>query len=152
MRLLMSCAVLSLSWDAAVPGCASAQAQRVAVIPLVRSDTVDQRLATELRDALALTSPQLKMTAKRNVEWLLTHTEGADTLSRQDLRELGKLLGANVVMGVHRCAEANTCAWVFADRLVWPSVPDTMQFQGSAWLRTATDTIARRYSGKPNGP
>lgn len=151
MRLSMPCAMLPLYWSAAVPAVASAQAQRMAVVPHVSSDTVDQRLATELRDALAATSPQGTVTAKRDVEWMLTHTEGPDTLARQNLREIGKLMRADVVMGVHRCAGASTCVWVFAERLVWPSTPDTMQFRGPAWIGAATDTLALRFLRTPTG-
>jgi hypothetical protein len=71
MRPLSALALLALCADGIVPRCADAQEQWVAVIPLVFADTVDQRLATALRDALALTSPQVKVTARRDIEWIL---------------------------------------------------------------------------------
>jgi len=130
----------------ALPASANAQARRAAIIPFVLSDTVDQRLAMTLRAALVQSQADVKMTSKHDLESTLK-TEGPDTLSWLDLRELGKLLRVDVVVGVHSCGR-KSCVWVLADRLVWPSSPDTMRFQGSEWIAAATDTLARRFFQK----
>ena len=145
MRSLVACAALALSVGVALPRRAHAQVQRVAVIPVVFSDTVDQRLATSLRDALELTPSRVTVTGKRDIEWILTHTEGPDTLSSQGLRELGHLMNVHVVVGVHRCDGTKACVWIVADRIWTPSSPDTLRLQGSDWIQTAMDTLELRF-------
>jgi hypothetical protein len=149
MRSLFARAVWALSAGAAVPACASSQAQRAAVIPFVLFDTVDQRLAMALGASLAQAQTHVKLSSTRDLEATLENG-GPDTLSWLDLRALGKLLRVDVVVGVHACG-SEPCVWVLADRLVWPSSPDTLKLRGPEWIQAATDTLARRFFRKPTG-
>ena len=150
MRSLVACAALALIVGVALPRRAHAQVQRVAVIPLVFSDTADQRLATSLRDALERTPSRVKVTTKRDIEWILTHTEGPDTLSSQGLREVGHLMNVHVVVGVHRCDATRRCVVIVADRIRTPSSPDTLWLQGPDWVQAARDTLELRFFRNPS--
>lgn len=151
MRPLVVCALLSLCGCATIPRSAKAQIDyRAAVIPLVLSDTLDERLATSLRDALARTQPHMRVRSQRDLEETL-QIEHSDTLSLGDLRVLGRFMGVDVIVGVHGCPEAKACLWVFAKRHVWPSSPDTLRLQGPTWINAATDSLALRYFSTPPG-
>ena len=148
MRLLVACAVGALCVNIAVPRCASAQETRVAVIPLVLSDTADGRLVAALSEALGQSQPHARISTKRELDATLI-IEGADTLSSRDLRELGHLMNVHVVVGVHRCDGATACVRVIADRIWMPSSPDTLRLLGAGWVQAATDTLALRFFRRP---
>jgi hypothetical protein len=142
--------MLACCAGAAVPVRAISQTQTIGVIPSVLSDRVDQQLAAALRDALVPALPHARVSTKRDLEGTL-NIEGPDTLTWLDLRELGKLMRLDVVVGVHACAGEMPCVRMVAGPLGWRSSPDTLRFQGSEWIHAATDTLARRFFPKPPG-
>lgn len=150
MKSLIACIALAFYGSTAAPSCANAQATRLAVIPAVLSDTVDQRLATELRDALGRTQPHVRISTQRDLDATLMN-EAADTLSTQELREIGHLMGVHVVVGVHRCDGTKACVRIVADRIWTPSSPDTLRLFGPKWVQAATDTLAFRFFRQPSG-
>jgi hypothetical protein len=150
MRSLLACTVWAYCAGAVVPVRAMSQTPTVGVIPWILSDTSDQRLASALRDALVPAEPHVRVSTKRDLEGTLI-TEGPDTLSWLELRELGKLMRLDVVVGVHACAGETPCVRIVAGRMGWPSSPDALTFRGSQWIRAATDTLVRRFFPKAPG-
>lgn len=148
MRALLGCTIVACCAGAAAPVRAISQMQIVGVIPSVLSDTADQRLAATLRAALVSAQPHVRVSPKRDLEGTLV-IEGPDTLSWLDLRELGKLMRLDVVVGVHACPGETACVRIMAGRSAWPSSPDTSRFQGPDWIRAVTDTLARRFFSTP---
>ena len=127
---------------------ANAQVLRVVVTPVVW-DTSDPRLASELREALARVRPPLRVIAK---DWTEAMFEiGSPTLSSSGLYEVGRLLRADWVIGVHACPHPTACVMVLSSRVVWPLSPDTVTFHGAEWVRAAADAISRRLPQKPPG-
>lgn len=148
MRSLIACIALALYGSTAAPSCANAQTARLVVVPVVLSDTVAQRLATELRDALGRSQPHVRISTQRDLDATLMN-EAADTLSSQDLREIGHLMNVHVVVGVHRCDGTKACVRIVADRIWTPSSPDTLRLLGPGWVQAATDTLALRFFRHP---
>jgi hypothetical protein len=127
---------------------ASSQVVRVVVTPVVW-DRTDPRLASELRESLARSQPRARVTAK---DWTEAMFEiGSDTLSSSGLYEVGRLLRADWVVGVHACPRPNPCVTVLISRVVWPLSPDTVTFHGAEWVRESTDTLSSRLRQKPPG-
>lgn len=124
---------------------ANSQVVTVVVTPVVW-DTTDPRLASELRKALARAQPRLGVIAK---DWTEAMFEiGSGTLSSSGLYEVGRILGADWVVGVHACPHPAPCLTVLISRVVWPLSPDTVTFHGAEWVRSATDTLSRRLSAR----
>jgi len=141
--------LLILALSCMMAACANSQVVRVVVTPVVW-DTTDPRLASELREALARAQPRLRVIAKDWTEAMFQI--GSDTLSSSGLYEVGRLLRADWVIGVHACPHPAPCETVLISRVVWPLSPDTVTFHGAEWVGSATDTLSRRLSQKPPGP
>ena len=125
---------------------ANSQAVRVVVTPVVW-DTTDPRLATALREALARAQPRLRVIAKDWPEAMFQI--GSGTLDSSGLYEVGRILRADWVIGVHSCAPPDRCVLLLSSRVVWPLSPDSVKFHEAEWVGAATDTLLHRLPQKP---
>ena len=118
---------------------------QVVVTPVV-FDTTDRRLASELREALARARPPMQVIAEDWTEAMFQI--GPDTLTAPGLYDVGRLLRAEWVIGVHACPPPSACVTVLSSRVKWPLVPDTLILHGPTWVRATIDTLSPRLPHK----
>lgn len=143
MRLL-----LAFAWSCIFTTHAHAQLARVVVTPVV-FDTTDRRLASELRNALAEAQSRVRVIAEDWTEAMFQI--GPDSLAVTGLYEVGRILRADWVIGVHACLAPVACVTVISTRVKWPVVADTVTMQGAAWVQATVDSLTPRLPQKPPG-
>lgn len=121
---------------------------QVVVTPVV-FDTTDRRLASELRAELARAQPRVQVIAEDWTEAMFQI--GPDTLTASGLYEVGRILRAEWVIGIHACPPPSACITVLSSRVKWPLVPDTLTMHGPAWVRATIDTLSPRLPRKSAG-
>lgn len=121
---------------------------QVVVTPVV-FDTTDRRLASALREALARAHPRVQVIAEDWTEAMFQI--GPDTLTASGLYEVGRLLRAELVIGVHACPPPSACVTVLSSRVKWPLVPDTVRMHGPTWVQATLDTLSLRLPRKSPG-